>query len=306
MHACLWVVWCQYDTCSTYMAALWGILWTLSAIQEWLFGLVGLIEWFYWAVYHVVLFVAIVQRQTQSVIAALLLMPCCIPSQSAGPSSLGAVWELWLFDRGKARLALRVPTLQVTIDWVITGSNSELVLWENPSWYHFYWAIWMNYVDWSPICPLDWIGFYDNLENNLFQNWSSKYSRMHMDHSVAFVANIFFLHFPHVNFQEFVYECFAIVQWDEGVYVWKMYAWVKLFVLAAQRCLCLSWRSAKWTFSLVCLFQLARNAPPGQKLFWDCKNTSHCKSRPCNCVCPLWVLVFQRVCGRCVLHWGPI
>ena len=161
------------------MAALWGILWTLSAIQEWLFGLVGLIEWFYWAVYHVVLFVAMVQRQTQSVIAALLLMPCCIPSQSAGPSSLGAVWELWLFDRGKARLALRVPTLQVTIDWVITGSNSELVLWENPSWYHFYWAIWMNYVDWNPICPLDWIGFYDNLENNLFQNWSSKYSRMH-------------------------------------------------------------------------------------------------------------------------------
>ena len=160
------------------MAALWGILWTLSAIQEWLFGLVGLIEWFYWAVYHVVLFVAMVQRQTQSVIAALLLMPCCIPSQSAGPSSLGAVWELWLFDRGKARLALRVPTLQVTIDWVITGSNSELVLWENPSWYHFYWAIWMNYVDWNPICLLDWIGFYDNLENNLVQNWSSKYSRI--------------------------------------------------------------------------------------------------------------------------------
>ena len=40
-----------------------------------------------------------------------------------------------------------------------------------------------------------------------------------MDDSVAFVAVIFFLHFPHVNFQEFVYECFAIVQWDEGVYI---------------------------------------------------------------------------------------
>ena len=94
--------------------------------------------------------------------------------------SWGRLGTLTFWPRqGKARLALRVPTLQVTIDWVITGSNSELVLWENPSWYHFYWAIWMNYVDWSPICPLDWIGFYDNLENNLFQNWSSKYSRMH-------------------------------------------------------------------------------------------------------------------------------
>ena len=94
--------------------------------------------------------------------------------------SRGRLGTLTFWPRlGKSRLALRVPTLQVTIDWVITGSNSELVLWENPSWYHFYWAIWMNYVDWNPICPLDWIGFYDNLENNLFQNWSSKYSRMY-------------------------------------------------------------------------------------------------------------------------------
>ena len=118
MHACLWVVWCQYDTCSTYLAALWGILWTLSAIQEWLFGLVGLIEWFYWAVYHVVLFVAIVQRKTQSVIAALLLMPCCIPSQSAGPSSLGAVWELWLFDRGKHGKACSARSNFASDDWL--------------------------------------------------------------------------------------------------------------------------------------------------------------------------------------------
>ena len=34
--------------------------------------------------------------------------------------------------------------------------------------------------------------------------------------------------------------------------------WVRawcVFVLAAQRCLCLNWRSPKWTFRLVCLFQ---------------------------------------------------
>ena len=44
----------------------------------------------------------------------------------------------------------------------------------------------------------------------------------------------------------FMFVFIFVIEW-EG-------AWC-VFVLAAQRCLCLSWRSPKWTFRLVCLFQ---------------------------------------------------